>query len=272
MLFARAIPPGPAGSPESFYTGLDLGARAGPDRPYVISNFVSTADGKATVDGRTASLGGEGDRAAFHLLRTQVDAVLAGTGTLRVERYGAMTRDQQLREIRLTEGRAAQPLAVVVSRSGQIPFEIPLFADPGSRIALYAPSSTVVPDCAAEVIFHELASAAEPLAEVLGSLRSEHGVRSLLCEGGPAMFNAMLAENLVDELFLTIAPTLIGGDELGITAGGSLRYALALRLVWVLEQDGHLFLRYARADADGDHPSAEVASRTAEPRSSSLAR
>jgi riboflavin biosynthesis pyrimidine reductase len=270
MLFNRAVPSGPAGSPASFYTGLELGARAKADRPYVVSNFVSTADGKATADGRTRSLGGEGDRAAFHLLRTQVDAVLAGTGTLRVERYGAMTRDQRLREIRLTEDRDAQPLAVVISRSGQIPFEIPLFADSGSRIALYAPSSTVVPDCAAEVIFHEIASSGGSLADVLGSLRSEHDVRSLLFEGGPAMFNAMLAESLVDELFLTLAPIVVGGHELGITAGGPLSHALPLRLVRVLEQDGHLFLRYARADARGDHPSADVAARIAEPRSSSL--
>jgi riboflavin biosynthesis pyrimidine reductase len=247
MMFAPAVPPGPAGSPESFYTGLELGARAESDRPYVVASFVSTADGKATADGRTRSLGGEGDRAAFHLLRTQVDAVLAGTGTLRVERYGAMTRDDRLRKIRLTEGRAAQPLAVAISRSGQIPFDIPLFADPGSRIALYAPSSTVVPDGAAEVIFHQVTCAGQPLAEVLGSLRSEHDVRSLLFEGGPAMFNAMLAENLVDELFVTVAPILVGGDELGITAGASLPHGLALRLVWALEQDGHLFLRYARA-------------------------
>jgi hypothetical protein len=67
MLFKRAIPPGPAVAPEDLYTGLDLSARAGEDRPYVVCNFVSSADGKATVDGRTAALGGAGDRAAFHL-------------------------------------------------------------------------------------------------------------------------------------------------------------------------------------------------------------
>lgn len=246
MLLERAIPAGPAGPPETFYTGLNLGERAKPDRPYVIGNFVSSADGKATADGRSGPLGGEADRAAFHLLRTQVDAVLAGTGTLRAERYGPLMRNDRLSEIRLTEGRAAQPLAVVISRSGRVPFDIPLFADPGSRIALYAPSTTVVPDCAAEVIVHEIPCAGNPLTGALLSLRNQHGVRSLLFEGGPAMFNAMLAENLVDELFLTLAPTLVGGDERGITAGASLPRALALRLVWALEQDGQLLLRYAR--------------------------
>jgi riboflavin-specific deaminase-like protein len=247
MLFTPAIPPGPAGSPESFYTDLDLGARAVADRPYVVCNFVSSVDGKATADGRTAGLGGEGDRAAFHLLRTQVDAVLAGTGTLRVERYGPMTRTDRLRDIRRSEGRADQPLAVVVSRSGDIPWEIPLFADQSSRIVLYTPSTTDIPNRTAQPTVHEIPSGEAPLAGALNSLRNEHDVRSLLFEGGPAMFNGMLAENLVDELFLTLAPTLVGGDQLGITSGPALPRAVPMTLVSALEQGGNLFLRYARS-------------------------
>src|ERR1051325_499793 len=116
MDFRRAVPPGPAAPPETFYTGLALADRAGAQRPYVICNFVSSADGKATSAGRTAALGGEGDRAVFHLLRTRGDAVLAGTGTLAVERYGALVRQEAMAAIRIREGRPAQPLAVVVSR------------------------------------------------------------------------------------------------------------------------------------------------------------
>jgi riboflavin biosynthesis pyrimidine reductase len=250
MLFQRAIPRGPAATPESIYTGMDLAARAPADRPYVVCNFVSSADGKATAQGRTALLGGDGDRAMFHLLRTQVDAIVAGTGTLRVERYGALVRDERLAQIRTREGRAAQPLAVVISRSGQIPFDIPLFADARSRIAIYAPAAITVPESAAQVELHEHPDEGDrELAGVLRSLRHEHDVRSLLCEGGPRLFTAMLAEDLVDELFLTLAPVLVGGHELGITAGQQLGAPAPLRLVWVLERDGHLFLRYARGDA-----------------------
>ena len=244
MLFEQAIPPGPPAPAETLFTGLDLGHRARAGRPYVVCNFVSSADGKATASGRTAQLGGESDRVAFHLLRTQVDAVLAGTGTLRVERYGPLVRQPHLVEIRVAEGRAAQPLAAIVSRSGNVPFEIPLFADPESRIALYVPPGTAVPSCAAEVIVHELSGNESDFAAALRSLREDHDVRSLLCEGGPSVFNAMLDEGLVDELFLTLAPTLVGGGELGITAGAALRRLLPLRLVWVLGQDGTLFLRY----------------------------
>jgi riboflavin biosynthesis pyrimidine reductase len=246
MRFQQAVPPGPPISPDGRYTRLALGDRAPAGRPYVVANFVSTADGKATAQGRTAQLGGEGDRTLFHLLRTQVDAVLAGTGTLAVERYGLLIRDQRLADIRVAEGREPQPLAVVVSRSGRIPFEIPLFGDARARVAVYAPPETIVPQAEAEVIRHDLPASGDELGGVLRSLRADHGVRALLCEGGPALFNAMLAEDLVDELFLTLAPALVGGGELGITTGAALPALLPLRLIWALEHEGNLFLRYSR--------------------------
>jgi riboflavin biosynthesis pyrimidine reductase len=246
MLFHAAIPPGPAGTPETFYTGLRLGDAAPEGRPYVVCNFVASADGKATARGRTALLGGAGDRAMFHLLRTQVDAVLAGTGTLRVERYGALAREPRLVDVRVAEGRAAQPLAVVISRSGHVPFDIPLFGGAESQVAIYAPPGLVVPAGAAQVTLHELPAGHGELADVLRSLRQEHGIRSLLCEGGPTLFTALLADDLVDELFLTLAPTIVGGAELGIT-DARLADLIHLRLVRVLEHDGTLFLRYTRA-------------------------
>ena len=247
MLFQPAIPPGPPAPPETFYTGLRLGDAAPDERPYVVCNFVSSADGKASARGRTALLGGMGDRAMFHLLRTQVDAIVAGTGTLRAERYGVLTREPRLADIRVAEGRAPQPLAVVISRSGAVPFEIPLFASPESRVAVYTPADVPVPECAAQVTVHALGPEAGGLALVLRSLRQDHGARSLLCEGGPILFSALLADDLVDELFLTVAPTIVGGNELGMTSGESLPDLISLRLVRALEYEGAMFLRYARA-------------------------
>ena len=245
MEFQRAIPPGPAGPPEAFYTGLGLGDHAPPGRPYVVANFIASADGKATAEGRTAPLGSPGDRAAFHLLRTEVDAVLAGTRTLFIENYGPLAKEARLSELRVSAGREPQPLGVVISRTGTVPFDIPLFAHPASRIALYASPDTDVPDVAAQVTLHELGSDDDALAEVMRSLREEHGVRSLLCEGGPSLFSAMLGDGLVDELFLTVAPKLVGGDGMGVTTGRPLDEMADVRLVCALEQDGTLFLRYA---------------------------
>jgi riboflavin biosynthesis pyrimidine reductase len=245
MEFQRVIPPGPAAPPEAFYTGLGLGDRAPAGRPYIVANFISSVDGKATAEGRTAALGSGGDRAAFHLLRTEADAVLAGTRTLFIEHYGPLAKEPRFSQLRVQAGRQAQPLGVIISRTGTIPFDIPLFADPTSRVVIYAASELSVPDCAADVNVHAYASGEGALAEVLSSLRADYEVRSLLCEGGPSLFSALLVDGLVDELFLTLAPKMVGGDGMGITTGQPLDELADLRLVSALEQDGTLFLRYA---------------------------
>jgi riboflavin-specific deaminase-like protein len=248
MLFTQAIPPGPGVTPEDQYTHLNLSQRAGEARPYVVCNFVSSADGKATADGRTAGLGSEGDRTVFHLLRTQVDGLLAGTETMRIERYGLPVRAEHLSQIRVGEGRAPQPLSVVISRSGNVPFEIPLFADPRAQVALFAPRgvAAAAAGCQAQVTHHVISTGVDALTEIMRSLRHDHDIRSLLCEGGPALFNSLLHHQLVDELFMTVSPNLVGGAELGITTGPALRQRQAMQLMWALECDGHLFLRYAR--------------------------
>ena len=112
-------------------------------------NFVSSADGKATAAGRTAPLANAADRAVFQLLRTQVDALLAGTRNDADRALRPPIREPRLSEIRVAEGRARQPLAVVISRSGDVPFEIPLFDDPTVSVILYVPAATAVPACAA---------------------------------------------------------------------------------------------------------------------------
>lgn len=81
------------------------------------------------------------------------------------------------------------------------------------------------------------------LPALLSSLHSE-GVRALLCEGGPTLHGALQAAGLVDELFLTIAPKLTGGEAPRILEGPALPETAKLELAWLLEQDGELFARY----------------------------
>lgn len=83
------------------------------------------------------------------------------------------------------------------------------------------------------------------LPDLLGSLRAE-GVRALLCEGGPRLHGSLQAEGLVDEVFLTIAPKLSGGEAPRILEG-PLSEVVGLELVWLLEEDGELFARYRGA-------------------------
>jgi riboflavin-specific deaminase-like protein len=250
VLLRRVVPPGEPVEAGELFAGLGLGALAPAARPYVVCNFVVSADGKVTAAGRSAALSDEADREVFHLLRGQVDAVMAGTGTLRVERYGRLVRDPQRREQRRQRGLAADPLAIVVSRALDVPFDIPLFQDPSSRVALYTGSAAEPPAVAAEVTVTRMGARAADLDQVLRSAQREHGVRSVLCEGGPVLFDALLARDLVDELFVTLAPALVGGAELGMSFGPGPDAPRALRLEWALERAGFLFLRYARERAN----------------------
>jgi riboflavin biosynthesis pyrimidine reductase len=85
----------------------------------------------------------------------------------------------------------------------------------------------------------------EPAA-VLEHLRAERGIRALLCEGGPHLHAQLWAAGLADELFLTTAPKLAGGQGPSILEG-ELPAIAELDLVWLLEHQGELFARYRRA-------------------------
>jgi riboflavin-specific deaminase-like protein len=215
------------------------------ERPYTLVNFVATADGRAAFDGRSGPIGGQADRELFHGLRERVDAVMAGTGTLRTERYGRMARDPERRRRRVAAGLAPEPIACVVTRSGDVPTDIPLFAEPEARIVVFTPTELDVSSCAAQVEVVRLDPGELTMTTAFRRLRADHGVQLLLCEGGPTVFGALLQEDLADELFLTLAPKLAGGGSgPPISSGPALPELCDLDLLWALEQQGSLFLRY----------------------------
>ncbi len=214
------------------------------ERPYTVVNFVASVDGRATVSGRSGPLSDHGDRVLFHALREQVDAVMAGTGTLRVERYGRLIKDPDARRRRLERGLQPEPLATVVSRSGEVPYEIPLFSEPEARIVEFTGATAPRPVTAQRELI-TLTPDDVGLTRVMRELRRRFEVRTLLCEGGPTLFGALVAEDLVDELFLTMTPKLVGGeDNPAILSGPPLPVPAPLRLRWLLEREGSLFLRF----------------------------
>jgi riboflavin-specific deaminase-like protein len=225
---------------------MDLAACAVEHRPYTVANFISSADGRAAIHGHSGPLSDKTDRELFHRLREQVDAVLVGTGTLRAERYGRLTRDPERRRRRLEAGLEPEPLACIVSRSGAVPTDIPLFAEPETRILIFSPSKPDLVNSRAQVELVILDSGELTLTTVLRRLRSDCGIRSLLCEGGPTVFGSLLQEHLVDELFLTLSPRIAGGGSAPTIASGTeLPQPNPLEVVWALEHEGALYLRYA---------------------------
>jgi riboflavin-specific deaminase-like protein len=232
---------------EEVTTGLRFGDLAPSERPYLVLNMVETLDGRIAIDGRSGSIGNPADRAIFHGLRTQADAVMAGAGTVRTERYGRMIKNDGLRARREREGLAPDALAVVVSGRLNLPADLPLLQDADSHVVVLTASDGQPPDVPARIDVLRGESAPDAgvvLAPLLRRLREEHGVRSILCEGGPALNHGLLREGLVDELFLALAPKLAGGEPLTVVTGRGLRPTLDFELLSVLESEGHLFMRY----------------------------
>jgi riboflavin biosynthesis pyrimidine reductase len=115
-------------------------------RPFVAVNMVTTVDGRASVAGRTAPLSSVADRQFFHALRTRVDAVLMGAGTLRTERYGRLVRAAHRRDRRVANGLTSDPLAIVVNGSLDLPGTLPLLQDSASRVRARLVSRVVCRD------------------------------------------------------------------------------------------------------------------------------
>jgi riboflavin-specific deaminase-like protein len=233
---------------ESAYADLGLSKRAERmRRPYVVANMITTVDGRAAPDGRTKEISSPADRELFQTLREQVDAVMVGTATIGIERYGPLVRDEERRRRRVERGLAPVPIAVTASRSLELPLAAPLFEDPGSRIVVLAGREGEVPPTRAQVIVEPVPGPDERTIDFLAGLellRERYGVRTLLVEGGPTLLAAMLEAGVVDELFLTLAPVIVGGPEPSLVEGPPLPGALRLRLLSLLAAEDYLFTRY----------------------------
>jgi riboflavin-specific deaminase-like protein len=229
-------------SPEDLASGLRLGERAPAGRPYLALNMVSSLDGKATIDWRTRGLSSELDRRLFHHLRTQADAVMAGAGTVRTERYGRIVKSDELRDKRRAEGLEPDPLAVIVSARLDLPADLPLLNEPDQRVLIATGSDATLPELGAQV---EYLRVGDDLPVLMARLSEDYGVRSVLCEGGPTLNSHLFAAGLVDELFLTLHPLVSGGAAaITIVAGRTLVAPAELSLESLAEGDGDLFTRW----------------------------
>jgi riboflavin biosynthesis pyrimidine reductase len=163
---------------------------------------------------------------------------------MRAERYGRLVRSPERRQQREALGLAGDPLMVIVSGRLDLPWDAPLFEAGEGEITIFTASEEEPPPVATplEVVRHE---GHVDVAAALAHVRRERGVRALLCEGGPRLHSELQAGDLVDDLFLTIAPKLTGAGPAIVE--GELPETASLRLAWLLEVESELFARYRRA-------------------------
>jgi riboflavin-specific deaminase-like protein len=186
-------------------------------RPFVVATFAMTVDGKLTTKNRgTVDFTSREDK--LHLIRQRAlgDGVLVGHTTLERDNVRLGIPHSDLRAQRIARGQPAYPVRVIVSNRGRINPSLNIFQTDFAPILIF--STTRMPRRVREqlrgkAILHLSESRQVDLRRMLRQLRSEYGVKHLACEGGPALFRSLLELHLVDQLNLTIAPFLFGGEK-----------------------------------------------------------
>ena len=223
---------------------MDPSQAAPEGRPLVAANMVTTLDGRASIEGGSTGLGGPTDSEFLLGLRTRFDAVMIGAGTLRAEGYGPIVRDPAIREAREAEGREGSPPAVVMTRSGDLPFDCGLFTEGIGRV-LIVTGGEGLPDLPETTTEVEVVGTGDedPVPAAIRHLHRE-GVRSVLCEGGPNLLGQLITADLLDELFLTVTPIITGEPDAPRVVEAMSGEAVGFELVDLLTADGDLFTRY----------------------------
>lgn len=243
-----------------------------PGRPLIFANFVQTLDGIVSlkIPGKSggADISGRNEEDTFimGLLRAWADAVMIGEDTFRNAPGHVWTAgcvypsfEKKFDAFRKTLGKPTlHPLNVVVSGMGHINLDEPLFSNDEIRSAVLTTRQGaahlrrtygVTLPATVHVLPGEVTL--DP-SDMVSLLHAEYGVKLLLHEGGPTLFSSFLEQSLIDELFLTMAPQIVGRDRAGVRPGFSGPLGLApeqaiwgdLLSVKRATKSGHLFLRY----------------------------
>ncbi len=202
-----------------------------PERPYVFLNMVATLDGKI-VSGEAgedvSDLGSKNDHALMRRVEAAAQGLMLGAGTIRA------TTDRWV---------PRTPIRIALTRSGMLDFGRGFFRE-AAKVWVAAPGERAfsVPAGVERLV-------SEPLSDLLRTLRAR-GIERLLCMGGSDLNGQLFREDLIDELFLTLAPKIKLGDGLPTLAGGAPLPREALRTFRLIEchpVEDEVFLRYRRA-------------------------
>ena len=187
-----------------------------------------TVDGKVTTK-NYASVDFTSREDKAHLIRQRAlgDAVLVGHGTIENDNVRLGIPREDLRQERIARGQSPYPVRVIVSNKGRINPKLKIFETNFAPIIIF--STTRMPlktrkRLRQKATLYLSQAPRVDLRWMLQELRYDHKVKYVACEGGPALFRSLLEQGLVDQLNLTIAPFLFGGENAPTLTGVSLDF------------------------------------------------
>jgi 5-amino-6-(5-phosphoribosylamino)uracil reductase len=219
-------------------------------RPVTIVVLAMSADGKISDTGRShPTFGSQQD---FDHLEQQVaaaDAVLAGSATLKAGGTAMRVVNPDLIEQRLQAGKPEQPIQIVCTRTADLDPKLRFFGQAIPRYLLT--TSEGAARWQAQAGFDRILAGKNTQQDIdwhyaLGELYKE-GIEHVAVLGGGEIVAALLGEDLIDELHLTLCPLLMGGKTAPspVQGDGFLQdQAPRLELLSVKQVEGELFLHY----------------------------
>lgn len=241
-------------TPLALQAVLPRSARPPTSRPFVSINIAMTADGKlAPAHRRFVAFSSARDQELLHELRAGADAVMAGARTVDSAPVTMGPGGKHFRELRLKNGLGEYNLRVVVSGSGSINPRAEIFQHKFSPLIILVTDRVGKARLARlqklGAIVHVGGETEIDFTGALKWLRQEWNVKSLLCEGGGEINDALLRANLVDEIYLTLCPKIFGGRTAPTMADGigmaSLGEATRVKLKSKKRVGDELFLSYS---------------------------
>lgn len=218
--------------------------------PWLRANMVSSLDGAGQHEGRSQPLSSDTDMRIFGTLRALADVVVVGAETVRLEGYRPARAREAFAARRAAAGQGPAPVIAVVTASLDLDFSLPLFTEPLVPTLVLtgaqAPADRVeqARRAGVEVLFAGEGRAVAPERAV--AELAERGLRRQLTEGGPRLLGQIVAAGVLDELCLSVSPTMTAGDAQRIAGGPAVSVPRRFAVASVLEQDGFLFTRYRR--------------------------
>jgi len=193
--------------------------------PFVYLNVATTADGKlAPANRHFVPFSSQRDQELLIKLRTRCDAVMAGARTVDAVPVNLGPGGKKYRAMRVRNGLAEYNLRVVVSGSASLDPNAEIFKHKFSPLIVLvtesAPQRRVARLRTLGAIVEAFGERELDLTAALRWLRKEWNITRLLCEGGGEINAALFRENLVDEIYLTLCPTIFGGRDAPTMADG----------------------------------------------------